>query len=106
MSCPTRAERGAAGQPGGVSEPSRRSRLAVALLPALAILYLLLPGHPASMLDGLPLGPWELGLVLAVGIVLYGFGAPHPSRGVRAVAAVLVLLTVAKLLLWWGAPTY
>ena len=93
-------------------DPERRpcvSRANGLMALALAVLlfgYLLAPGHPLTLLQGVPLNALGLGLVGGLAIVLYGFGRPRAGRW-SAVAMVGVLMLVGlKVGLWWSAPTY
>ncbi len=76
------------------------------LLPVLAMVFLMLPGHPAAQLDGLPLRAWELGALLGLVIALYGLGMPGRVPASQWLALAVVLLIGLKLLLWWVAPNY
>lgn len=103
------------------------TRAASLLLVAGVVGYLLAPGHPHSLLHGLPLDWLGLSALILVGCLLFAFGlpvmhrtppprgegacSPSPSRwsrgwGVRSVPCVLLLLLGAKLALWYVAPVY
>ena len=47
------------------------------VLVAAVAAYLLLPGHPLSLLRGVPLDPLGLGALLGLAIGLFGFGLPR-----------------------------
>jgi hypothetical protein len=74
-------------------------------------LYLVLPGHQVSWLNGLPLAPLPLSLVLLGAVAIFVAwpltGVPR-LEGVRAklLLGLLALLCGLKMLAWLAAPTY
>jgi len=76
------------------------------ILPALCLTYLLAPGHPLSLLRGVPLDYVGLILFAGLGIALYGLGFPRNGRWTAILAVVGVSLVFAKLALWSSAPDY
>jgi hypothetical protein len=101
-----RAARGSTRPDGPRTRASPTARSAPALLVALCFAYLLVPGHPLSWLGGLPLDFWSLALAAGLGIVVFGFGLPSTGRRTIALALLVLLLALAKVALWSGAPTY
>lgn len=77
---------------------------------ALAIVYLLAPGHPLSLLPGVPLNPLGLSAVIGIGLVCFGFWPRNPdARARRTVSIVTVTfgaLIFAKIALWVATPSY
>jgi hypothetical protein len=72
----------------------RDARLAFA---AVALLYILSPGHPSLPLSGVPIGPW--GVAAATGIlfvVLFGGRVPLGERGVRRVLGIGLTIILFK----------
>jgi hypothetical protein len=76
------------------------------LPPAFFLLFLLLPGHPLSLVRGLPWGPLALGCVVALGIGLYAAWPLRGSRWLQPIALVVLVLATAKLVLAITAPQY
>ena len=90
----------------GVVALSRGTVLASA---AIAVTYLLVPGHQRSWLPGLPLGPLALAALVVLGIALFGCWPAPDSRSTRLARAALPLLaalTALKLLLGLLGPDY
>ncbi|MBA2451032.1 MAG: hypothetical protein H0V51_23715, partial [Chloroflexi bacterium] len=85
---------------------SRAGGVLALALPVLLFGYLLAPGHPLALLQGVPLNVLGLGLAGGFAIVLYGFGRPRTGRlTLLAIVGLLTLLGL-KVGLWWSAPTY
>jgi hypothetical protein len=101
------------------------ARVASGLLVAGGLTYLLVPGHPLSLLRGVPLDWLGLTALIGLGCLVLAFGwpfvhsGPFPAKegvgplsrwergGVRAALILAVLALVAgKLALWYLAPTY
>ena len=109
--------------------PARLSSLGLAFLVAVAgvIVYLIVPGHPLSLLRGLPLDWLGLTALVVLGCLVFAFGLPRTSplnplsapekgsrsslslwerAGVRVVVPLLLVLIGLKLVLWYTAPAY
>ena len=90
--------------------PARAASLLVAGLVA----YLLVPGHPHTLLRGLPLDWLGLSALILVACLIFAFGLPRlplplaRGRGLggRGLLPLIVALLAAKLLLWYVAPVY
>jgi hypothetical protein len=81
----------------------------VRALLALAVVYVLAPGHPLALLPGIPLKPLGLSAVVAIGLLWFGFGDRRihgRKRVATGLSAVLGLLLFAKLGCWSLAPDY
>src|SRR6266516_1404177 len=83
----------------------RRGLTAALIWPGLALLYLLLPGHPLGLLPGLPLGDFSLGLGLVIALSAWCGCLPR-GRITRRAGAALSLAAAAKLLLAAAALPY
>ncbi|MCC6177258.1 MAG: glycosyltransferase family 39 protein [Chloroflexi bacterium] len=79
----------------------------VAAVGVIAPLYLLVPGHPLSWLDGVPLRPLALAVLLGGGTLLVALApAGGRLRFGRSLVGLLVILTVLKVALGMAAPSY
>jgi len=70
------------------------------------VVYVLLSGHPLSLLRGIPLDALGLGVLLGLGCVLFGLGLPRFRTFTKPLALLMVVLVAIKLALWWSAPAY
>jgi hypothetical protein len=78
-------------------------------LAGLAVLYLLLPGHPIGLLTGVPLKPLSLTCLVVLACLALAFWPGLPLRGsrvLRAAALVMGGLIVLKVGLALLAPAY
>jgi hypothetical protein len=69
-------------------------------------IYLLAPGHPLSLLTGVPWGMLSLSAAATMAICLYGFGRGLPARTSRLLAILVFGLAALKLVGWALAPEY
>ena len=83
----------------------RRGLTAALIWPGLALLYLLLPGHPLGLLAGLPMSGFALGLGLVITLVAWCGCLPR-GRIARRAGLALSLAAAAKLLLAAAALPY
>jgi hypothetical protein len=90
------------------------ARLAALLVVAGVVAYLLAPGHPLSLLRGIPLDWLGLAALVGLGCLLFAFGLPRlplsvaTGRGLGGggLLALVIALIGIKLLLWYLAPSY
>jgi hypothetical protein len=68
--------------------------LATLAWPGLAVLYLLLPGHPLTLLRGVPLGDAVSGLALLVGLAAWCGYRPRGLWALRASSLLLLALAL------------
>src|SRR5215210_4884130 len=91
--------------PEAASATSRRGGAFGWAMPAL-LLFLLLPGHPLSLVGGLAWRPLALACVVLFGLGAYAAWPLPRSRWTRPIVVAGLVLATLKLAMFLGAPRY